>query len=89
MLGQGLGGGWVMEERQLWTTAFPAPSRGRTGEAGKEGKKHVIPSQETEMTFKRDFSSPSHLYQEESARKPCHEPFFPSHPAAAFPKEER
>lgn len=31
MLGQGRDGGWIMEERRLWTTAFPAPSRGLLG----------------------------------------------------------
>lgn len=79
MLGQGLGGGWVMEERWLWTTAFPAPSRGRLEEQERRKKKHLTPSQEAGKTFKRDFSSTSHLYQKDLARKPCHEPFFHTH----------
>lgn len=38
MLSQGLSGGWVMEERRLWTTAFPAPSRGRLGKQERKEK---------------------------------------------------
>lgn len=46
------------------TISWPA------GEAGMEGKKQLTPSQETKKkSFKRNFSSPSHVYQEESARK--------------------
>lgn len=38
MLGQGRDGGRMMEERQLWTAAFPAPSRGRLGNQERRGK---------------------------------------------------
>lgn len=38
MLGQGRDGGWMTEERWLWTTAFPAPSRGRLGKQEWRGK---------------------------------------------------
>lgn len=46
------------------TISWPA------GEPGTEGKKHLTPSQGTKKkSFKRDFSSSSCVYQEESARK--------------------
>lgn len=78
-----------MQEKRLWTTAFPAPSRGQLGKQERRGEKPLTPSQEEEKTFKRDFSSPSHLYQEESARKPGYELFFPATPQQLpFPRRD-
>lgn len=63
----------ALDHRLPSTISWPA------GGTGKEEKKHLTPSQEAGKTFKRDFSSTSHLYQKDLARKPCHEPFFHTH----------
>jgi len=53
----GDGGEVDLDHRLPSTNSWPA------GEAGKGGKKHLTPRQEAPKTFRRDFSSPFHLYQ--------------------------